>query len=102
MLPDQGHRHVARHDNTVKVPWLIAADINAVTHHSRSPAACSRLPSGPERRALAAWVPERASAGMPNAVYSTACNHLGMSDLQHCLVIGAYFHYSGGWSSAPA
>ena len=25
-----------------------------------------------------------------------------MSDLQHCLVIGAYFHYSGGWSSAPA
>lgn len=27
---------------------------------------------------------------------------LGMSDLQHCLVIGAYFHYSGGWSGARA
>ena len=27
---------------------------------------------------------------------------LGMSDLQHCLVIGAYFHYSGGWSPARA
>lgn len=27
---------------------------------------------------------------------------LGMSDLQHCLVIGAYFHYNGGWSPARA
>ena len=27
---------------------------------------------------------------------------LGMSDLQHCLVIGAYFHYSGGWSAPRA
>ena len=27
---------------------------------------------------------------------------LGQSDLQHCQVIGAYFHYSGGWSPARA
>eukprot|EP00964_Phaeocystis_antarctica_P138269 scaffold102933_cov58-Phaeocystis_antarctica.AAC.2 len=33
------------------------------THHSRSPAACSGLPSGRERRALAAWVPRRACVG---------------------------------------
>jgi len=27
---------------------------------------------------------------------------IGQSDLQHCQVIGAYFHYSGGWSPARA
>jgi SAM-dependent methyltransferase len=27
---------------------------------------------------------------------------LGQSDLQHCQVIGAYFHFSGGWSPARA
>lgn len=27
---------------------------------------------------------------------------LGMNDLQHCLVIAAYFHYSGGWEPARA
>jgi SAM-dependent methyltransferase len=27
---------------------------------------------------------------------------LGMDDLQHCLVIGAYFHYSGGWAKPRA
>jgi len=27
---------------------------------------------------------------------------LGMGDLEHCLVIGAYFHYAGGWGSARA
>jgi SAM-dependent methyltransferase len=27
---------------------------------------------------------------------------LGQSDLQHCQVIGAYFHYSGGWDGARA
>ena len=27
---------------------------------------------------------------------------LQQSDLQHCQVIGAYFHYSGGWSPARA
>ena len=33
-----------RPGNTLKVPWLIAAD--AAAHHSRSPAACSGLPPG--------------------------------------------------------
>eukprot|EP00964_Phaeocystis_antarctica_P017083 scaffold9420_cov51-Phaeocystis_antarctica.AAC.2 len=41
--------------------WLTAAD--AATHHSRSPAACSGLPSGPEKGALAVWVPKRACVG---------------------------------------
>jgi len=27
---------------------------------------------------------------------------LGMDDLQHCLVIGAYFNYAGGWTHANA
>ena len=27
---------------------------------------------------------------------------LGMDDLQHCLVIGSYFHYAGGFSPARA
>ena len=27
---------------------------------------------------------------------------LQQSDLQHCQVIGAYFHYSGGWTPARA
>ena len=27
---------------------------------------------------------------------------LQRSDLQHCQVIGAYFHYSGGWTPARA
>ena len=31
----------------------------SVTHHSRVPPACSGLPPGPERRALAAWMPKR-------------------------------------------
>ena len=44
--------------STLKVPWLTAADINAATQHSRSPVACSGLPSpiGCRREpALALW-----------------------------------------------
>ena len=44
-----------------KVAWLGAA--HAATHRSRGPPAGSRLPSGPERRALAAWVPKRGRCG---------------------------------------
>ena len=45
----------------VKVAWLAAA--HAATHRTRGPPAGSRLPSGPERRALAAWVPRRGYCG---------------------------------------
>eukprot|EP00964_Phaeocystis_antarctica_P025637 scaffold14429_cov62-Phaeocystis_antarctica.AAC.1 len=49
--------------STDTVSWLTAADMSAATRHSRSPASCSGLLSGPERRALAAWVPERGRCG---------------------------------------
>ena len=49
------------HRSTVDMPWLTAAC--AATHHLTSPAARSGLPSGLERRALAAWVPKRACVG---------------------------------------
>ena len=57
----QERRPTVQHGSMVKVPWLTAAE--AATHHSRSPTAGSGLTSGPERRALAAWVPKRACVG---------------------------------------
>ena len=61
----------ARRGDRVKLPWLTAAD--AATHHCR----CPGLPSGPERRGLAAWVPQSALRYLPKVADSTAFDHLG-------------------------
>ena len=66
--------------STLKVPWLTAADINAATQHSRSPVACSGLPSpiGCRREpALALW-------RLPKVADSTAFDHLGRSSGSRC------------------
>ena len=51
---------VAQHAHTWPGSQLGA---HAATHRSRGPPAGSGPPSGPERRALAAWVPRRACRG---------------------------------------
>ena len=43
--------------NMLRVAWLAAA--HAAARRSRGPPACLGLRCGPERRALAAWVPKR-------------------------------------------
>ena len=71
------HCQSALAHSTVKPPWLTAAD--ATTHHSRSPAVCSGLPSGTDENALAARVPKRACVlalwCLPKVTDSTAFDH---------------------------
>lgn len=53
----------------------------------------------------AAWALMRAPEPVPSAAPPFAPPRqmwLNMSDLQHCLVIGAYFHYAGGWAKPRA
>ena len=49
----------------VKLAWL-AAD-HAATHRSSSPPACPEMLSGPERGALAAWMPQRGCSARSGA-----------------------------------
>ena len=49
---------------------------HAAAHRGRSPPTCLRLPSGPERRALAAWMPKRGCSGALLPAQSSRCHRL--------------------------
>ena len=60
-LKDVGGKGLFTNDSTDKVVWQQPCGRPG----SRGPPACSGLPSGPGRRALAAWVPKRGRCGAP-------------------------------------
>ena len=53
----------AKCDTLGEMAWRAAA--LAAAHRSRGPPACSGLLAGPERRALAVWMPKRGCGGAP-------------------------------------
>eukprot|EP00964_Phaeocystis_antarctica_P140441 scaffold105319_cov58-Phaeocystis_antarctica.AAC.3 len=60
----------------------------ATPHRSRSPPACSGLPSGPESTARAAWVPKRGRGGAIVRVPSRLSRRLGPCRCR-CRLVGA-------------
>lgn len=76
----------------LKLPWAFLAQ--TVVEHAVSCAMRLRYVTG------RACPPDlnRSTRRVPQAI----AMWLGMDDLQHCLVIGAYFNYCGGWTPAQA
>ena len=62
-------------------PPLTAA--HAATRRSRRPPACPRLPPGPERRVLAAWMPKRGRRGALVLAHSRRCRRLFTSQVHN-------------------